>query len=165
MKRISVIILCLMSWAARAGEPVILTISGNIEKDGHHYEQVEYTLSQLQALPQKEMAILHPWSRQFHTYKGPDLSALLQTLFSGERIKTIYLQALNGFSVAANWQELAPYHPILAWSEDEKVMSRRGKGPLWLMLPYDTLSELQQAEFLHYMTWQLSHITVRTEPL
>lgn len=162
MKHIAVMILCLISWGALAREPVILSISGSMTQDGHHHELAEFTLSQLQALPGKEITTQHPWSEQLHTYRGADLSALLANLFAGQDIHTLYLQALNGFSVAVDWQQLAPYQPVLAWSEDGVIMSRRNKGPLWLMLPYHRLSEIQQAEFLHYMAWQLRHITVKT---
>lgn len=164
MKRIGVMILCLMSWGVLAKEPVILSISDSMAQDGHHHELAEFTLSQLQALPQRELTTRHPWSEQRHTYKGADLSALLANLFAGQHIHTLYLQSLNGFSVAVNWQQLAPYQPMLAWSEDDIIMSRRNKGPLWLMLPYERLPEIQQAEFLHYMAWQLNHITVRADP-
>ncbi|MDP5293770.1 molybdopterin-binding protein [Oceanimonas sp. CHS3-5] len=164
MKLLGAIMLWLVSWGTLAGEPVILTISGNIELQGRSHEQVDYTLTQLQALPQGEITTAHPWSEQPRTYRGLDLRVLLEDLFGHARIQTIYLEALNGFSVAVDWQEVAPYDPLLAWSENGRLMSRRDKGPLWLILPYDKAPELQQAEFLHYMAWQLRHIKVRTEP-
>ncbi|WMC09930.1 molybdopterin-binding protein [Oceanimonas pelagia] len=164
MKLLGVVMLWLVSWSALAAEPVILTISGNIELEGRSFEQVDFTLPELQALPQGEVTTAHPWSEQPNTYRGLDLRALLDTLFAHAKIRTLYLEALNGFSVAVDWQEVAPYSPLLAWSENGRLMSRRDKGPLWLILPYDRVSELQQAEFLHYMAWQLRHIKVRTEP-
>lgn len=163
MKLLGIIILWLVSLRGWSQEPVILTISGNIELEGRSYEQVDYTLSQLQRFPQREIITAHPWSEQARTYHGPDLRTLLKTLFAHARIKTLYLEALNGFSVAVDWQQVAPYQPVLAWSENGHRMSRRDKGPLWLMLPYDQASGLQQAEFLHYMAWQLRYIKVRTE--
>ncbi|WP_298715940.1 hypothetical protein [uncultured Oceanisphaera sp.] len=43
-------------------------------------------------------------------------------------------------------------------------MSRRNKGPLWLMLPFDRVPKVQQADLLHFMAWQLSSISVHSEP-
>ncbi|AEY00817.1 oxidoreductase molybdopterin binding protein [Oceanimonas sp. GK1] len=163
MKRLGMLMLWLVSFGSWSQEPVILTIFGNIELEGRSFEQIDYTLPELRALPQGEITTAHPWSEQPRTYRGLDLSALLDTLFAHGKIRTLYLEALNGFSVAVDWQTVAPYGPLLAWSENGRLMSRRDKGPLWLILPYDQAPELQQAEFLHYMAWQLRYIKVRTE--
>ncbi|MCT7655111.1 molybdopterin-binding protein [Oceanimonas sp. NS1] len=164
MKLLGVVVLLLMSWGVRAEEAIVLTISGNIELEGRSHERMDYTLSQLQALPQGEITTAHPWSNTPHTYRGLDLRALLDTLFAHAEVKALYLESLNGFSVVVDWQAVAPYQPLLAWRDNGRLMSRRDKGPLWLMLPYDRVPELQQAKFLHYMAWQLRHIKVRTEP-
>ncbi|WP_375055849.1 molybdopterin-binding protein [Zobellella sp. DQSA1] len=163
MKLIGLVLMLLWPWQGKAAEPVVLTIFGNIQLDGRHYEQLDYTLSELQALPQADITTTHPWVQEPRHYRGPELVAILTGLFGHTRIKTLYLEALNGFSVAVDWQTVAPFHPILAWQEDGRVMGRRDKGPLWLMLPFDQVPELQQADFLHFMAWQLRHVRVHTE--
>ncbi|WP_245880124.1 molybdopterin-binding protein [Zobellella taiwanensis] len=147
-----------------AASPVILTITGNIRHQGESLEQLEFTLEQLQALPQRELTTAHLWAREPHRYLGPDLALLMETLFGHARITTLHLEGLNGYSVAVDWPALAPHQPILAWQENGKTMSRRDKGPLWLLLPFERLSEPQLSDFRHYMVWQLHKIRVFTEP-
>ncbi|PSJ44011.1 molybdopterin-binding protein [Zobellella endophytica] len=162
------LILILLTLVPRGGvaeEPVILTVSGNILWQGQPHERLDYTLKELQAMPQRVITTSHPWGQQPHTYRGPDLVALMSSLFGHARIKTLYLEALNGYSISVDWQKLAPFQPVLAWQENGRVMSRREKGPLWLVLPFDQVPELQQADFLHFMTWQLRQIKVHTEPM
>ncbi|MGR7922343.1 molybdopterin-binding protein [Zobellella denitrificans] len=165
MKLIGLVLMLLLSWQGKAAEPVVLTIVGNIQLEGRSYERLDYTLAELQALPQADITTVHPWVEEARTYRGPELALLLERLFGHARVRTLYLEALNGFSVAVDWQKVAPFTPILAWQENDKVMSRRDKGPLWLMLPFDQVPELQQADFLHFMAWQLRQIRVHTEPM
>ncbi|GAA3549401.1 molybdopterin-binding protein [Zobellella aerophila] len=165
MKRIGWLLM-LLGWqlqAQEAVEPVVLSISGPIIQNGRHLERMDYTLSQLQALPQVNITTSHFWVQDPHTYSGPALRQLLAPLFAHTTIKTLTLGALNGYSVAVDWAKVTPYDPILAWQDNGYGMSRRDKGPLWLMLPYDRVPVLQQAELIHFMVWQLRNIKVQTE--
>ncbi|WP_116475633.1 molybdopterin-binding protein [Zobellella maritima] len=160
------LVLILLGWqlqAQEAMEPVVLSISGPIIEHGQHLDRVDYTLRQLQAFPQDNITTSHVWTRQPHTYTGPALQQLLAPLFAHTTIKTLTLGGLNGYSIAVDWSKVVPYDPILAWQDNGQAMSRRNKGPLWLMLPFDQVPVLQQAEFTHLMVWQLRHIKVQTE--
>ncbi len=164
MRLIGGVLMLLLSWQALAAEPVVLTLYGDMQLDGRQYERIDYSLSELQALPQGKIITAHPWVSEPHQYRGPDLVLLLGQLFGHRRVTSLYLEALNGFSVTVDWSQVAPFSPILAWQDNGRVMSRRNKGPLWLMLPFDRLSEMQQANFRHFMAWQLRVIRVHSEP-
>lgn len=160
------LVLMLLGWqlqAQEAMEPVVLSISGPIIRHGQHLERVDYTLSELRALPQVDITTSHFWVQRPHTYTGPVLKQLLDPLFEHTTIKTLTLGGLNGYSVAVDWAKVAPFDPILAWQDNGLRMSRRDKGPLWLMLPFDQIPMLQQAELIHFMVWQLRNIKVQTE--
>ncbi|MFP2768544.1 molybdopterin-binding protein [Oceanisphaera sp. KMM 10153] len=159
-----ILLLLLLSWQARATEPVVLTLFGDIQLDERQYDRLDFTLSELQALPQADIITAHPWVTRPHHYRGVDLNRLMARLFGHRRVVTLYLETLNGFSVAVDWSKLSPFGSIIAWQDDELVMSRRNKGPLWLMLPFDRVPEVQQADFLHFMAWQLRGIRVLSEP-
>ncbi|GHA29519.1 molybdopterin-binding protein [Oceanisphaera arctica] len=159
-----ILMLLLLSWQAQATEPVVLTLYGDIQLDDRQYDRLDFTLSELQALPQADITTAHPWVTQAHHYHGVDLNRLMARLFGHRRVVSLYLEALNGFSVAVDWPQISPFSPIIAWQEDERLMSRRNKGPLWLMLPYDRVPKVQQADFLHFMAWQLRVIRVLSEP-
>ncbi|MBM7456876.1 hypothetical protein HNR62_002778 [Oceanisphaera litoralis] len=159
-----ILMLLLWSWQAQATEPVVLTLFGDIRLDERQFERLDFTLSELQAMPQSDITTVHPWVNRPHHYRGVDLNRLMARLFGHRRVATLYLESLNGFSVAVDWPQVSPFAPILAWQDDGKVISRRNKGPLWLMLPYDAVPRVRQADFLHFMAWQLRVIRVLSEP-
>lgn len=158
-------LLCFCAGLAQANtEPVILTIYGDIQLHDQRYARIDFTLSEMKALSQADITTAHPWSAQAQHYSGIDLSILLEFLFAQKAIKTLSLEGLNGFSMALEWSSIQDFSPIIAWQENSQLMSRRDKGPLWLMLPFDSVSKVKQADFLHYMVWQLRTIRVYSEP-
>ncbi|ART83067.1 molybdopterin-binding protein [Oceanisphaera profunda] len=165
MRLLAGILLLLLAQVTQAGtEPVILSVYGDIQLDENHYQRLDFTLSELQALTQAEVTTSHPWNTKAQHYRGVDLNALFQQLFAQKHITSLNLEALNGFSVMLDWSKINEFSPILAWQEDGQLMSRRNKGPLWLVLPFDQMSKVKQAEFMHYMAWQLKVIRVYSEP-
>lgn len=165
MKLVGGLLMILLSWQLQATtEPVILSVYGDIRINDRHYDQMDFTLSELQAFTQSNITTAHPWSTEPQSYLGVDMNALFGSLFSNRRVLSLQLEALNDFSVAVDWSQVAPFSPILAWQENGKIMTRRNKGPLWLMLPFDRASKVQQANFLHLMAWQLRAIRVYSEP-
>lgn len=165
MKLIGGILMVLLSWQVLAAkEPVVLTVYGDITLNNHHYNRQDFTLSELQALTQAEITTAHPWSTEPHHYRGVDMNSLLNFLFSHRRVLSLQLEALNNFSIDVSWEQISSHSPILAWQENKQVMSLRNKGPLWLVLPFDQVSKVQQADFLHFMVWQLRVIRVYSEP-
>lgn len=165
MKLLSGILMMLLLWTAQASaEPVVLTVYGNIELNEQQHTQLDFTLSELQALTQADMTTAHPWSAEPRRYRGVDMISLLNNLFSQKNILSLQLEALNDFSVVVNWDQISSYSPILAWQENKQTMSLRNKGPLWLILPFDQVPQIQQADFLHFMIWQLRVIRVHSEP-
>ncbi|ART79968.1 molybdopterin-binding protein [Oceanisphaera avium] len=159
-----ILLLCGMGVAHALPEPIVLTMYGDIEHQGQYYPQWDFTLSELQALPQAQITTAHPWSTQPHTYSGVDLTALLASLFSDKTVSSLSLEALNGFSIALDWADIKIYQPILAWQDNNHIMTQRNQGPLWLMLPFDQVPRIKQADFIHFMVWQLRTIKVITEP-
>lgn len=162
------LVIILVLWmnigSAQAQQPNVLSVLGDIKLDGHQYHQLDFTLDELQALPQAEINTITPWTTESHRYRGVDLVLWFNQLFENRRINSITLEALNNFSVTVDWSKIKSFTPVLAWQDNGKVMSRRDKGPLWLMLPFDRVPKLQQAEFLHFMAWQIRVIRVQSEP-
>lgn len=165
MKLVGGMLMLMLSWQVLASsEPVVLSVYGDIRVNDRHYDQMDFTLSELQALTQSDITTAHPWSIAPQHYHGVDMNALFGLLFNHRRVLSIQLEALNDFSVAVDWSQIEAFSPILAWQEDEQVMTRRNKGPLWLVLPFDQVPKVQQADFLHFMVWQLRAIRVSSEP-
>lgn len=143
---------------------VILTITGDIKHanqmaDGASSAKPSayFSLGMLQALPQHTIKTQSPWVDKPHSYKGPRVSDLLQ-LVEGQG-KYITLTALNDFQVKVDWDLIKKFEPILAWEDDGKVMTRRGKGPLWLILPLDEAG-LRGNQYHDAMVWQLKQLQI-----
>lgn len=165
MKQLAGILILLCSWQALASaEPVVLTVYGDIELNEQKYNRLDFTLSELQAFAQADITTSHPWSSEQRGYHGVDINNLFDVLFSQQKVLSFQLEALNDFGMTINWQKIAPYSPILAWQENQRTMSLRNKGPLWLMLPFDQVPKVKQADFLHFMVWQLRVMRVHSEP-
>lgn len=137
--------------------PTILTISGTIQhtQDG---QTAKLDLVTLQSLESDTFTMQTRWSNSQHRYHGPRLSAILN--YVGAQGNHIRLTALNDYSVEFERQYMTQYEPIVAWSEDEKPLSVREKGPLWLMLPHHQYPELNSEINTGRMIWQLSKIEI-----
>ncbi|WP_417617159.1 molybdopterin-binding protein [Oceanisphaera sp.] len=165
MKLLAGMLMFVLSWPLQAvSEPVILSVYGDIRINDRHYGRMDFTLSELQALTQGHITTTHPWTREPRSYQGVDLNVLFGFLFRHRRVLGLQLETLNDFSVAVDWSEIAPLSPILAWQENGTLMTRRNKGPLWLMLPFERLSDIQQTNYVPLMAWQLRAIRVYSDP-
>ncbi|MFM2484855.1 molybdopterin-binding oxidoreductase [Celerinatantimonas yamalensis] len=144
--------------SVQASAPVVLTISGHIQaKNGSH--RVDFTVADLQKLPQQRYRTLNPWVSTPHTYQGPRLTDLLKRV--GAHSQKLTLVALNDYRLDLNLTDIRKYQPIVAWSDNGQQMSLREHGPLWLMLPVSQYSELKASRYNQYMIWQLRQIIVQ----
>ena len=137
--------------------PVILSITGNIQntQDG---KTARLDLAQLEALKSNTFTLQTRWSDSTHSYHGPLLSAILN--YVGAKGDHFRLTALNEYSIEFERHYMETYEPILALSEDEKPLSIREKGPLWLILPHHKFPELNAEQHTGRMIWQLSQIEI-----
>ncbi|CAG8998729.1 MAG: hypothetical protein CENE_00689 [Candidatus Celerinatantimonas neptuna] len=154
---IMVFFLSVFSAQGRASDRVILSVSGAITKGGEVH-RVDFTLAELKALPQYVFKTKNPWVSEPHKYRGPRLSAILKKVGAGSDRLTLI--ALNDYQIDLNFKKIQKYHPILAWSDNGKIMSVRDRGPLWLMLPVFRYPELKDNQYNSYMVWQLRRIIV-----
>jgi hypothetical protein len=143
---------------AKPQGPIVLTVRGLIEETNRG-KDADFDLAMLQSLPQYNITTLHPWIESRHSYKGPRLADVLSQV--GAHSQQLTLVALNDYQVDLDFDEIAKFNPILAWSENDRVMKVRDKGPLWLMLPIDEYPELLQIPYNDFMVWQLRSIIVK----
>ncbi|WP_052704077.1 molybdopterin-dependent oxidoreductase [Vibrio nigripulchritudo] len=133
----------------------ILTVSGQVEKSR------KYSLEQIQSFPQLLITTNTPWTNEAHSYKGPTLEDILND--AKAKGSWLTLKALDKYQVTVDFERIRQFKPILAWEDNGKKMTVRGKGPLWLILPKDHHKELEAQIFNDYMIWQLVTIDVFSE--
>ena len=150
---------------ATAAFPVILgqaalAAESNLVIDGdlNGGAPVSLTDNNLLALPQTHIDTSTQWTKGFHRFSGPLLADLLYRYNAGPG--DLRLAAINTYSVTVNRNLITKDAPIIANRIDGKPFSRRNKGPLWVIFPYDKSTNYQGELIFAASVWQLSQITV-----
>ncbi len=137
--------------------PVLLTINGNIGIK-NTADAAVFDADLLDALPQKSFVTTTPWFKEPTKFTGPLLRDVLQALkANGTSIKAT---ALNDYKVSIPMQDALKYDVILARQVDGKIISVREKGPLFVIYPFDSATELRNLTYYNRSIWQLKALSV-----
>ena len=133
-----------------------LTLGGGDE----NAEISEFTLEDLAGFPQATIVTEHSFADGKVAYRGPLVRNLIERLAleEGDALRFV---AANDYSIEIPISDFTDYDVILAMEADGKPLSRREKGPLWLMYPISDNDELKDPTYTHRLIWQV----VRIEPL
>lgn len=153
----------LASWAlpARALEPptgtVVLTLQGRIRmpNDG---KRAQFDMAMLEALPQRTLQTKTPWYTQPRRFTGPLLRDVLAA--AGAQGSNLRLMALNDYQVDMPMDDPMRHDVVIARLMDDKPMTVRDKGPLFIIYPFDAQPELRSAIYYGRSAWQLRTIEV-----
>lgn len=138
--------------------PVVLTVSGAIgHSNGDGVAQFDQAM--LDALPQRSTVTTTPWYEGPQHFSGPLLSGVLEAV--GATGSIIQVTALNDYSAEIPLQDVLSYPVILADRLDDKLLSVRDKGPLFVIYPFDEFRELYDEVHFGRSVWQINAITVK----
>jgi len=118
---------------------------------------LDLSLEKLSALPQVTVVTENEFSDGKVAYRGPLVRDVLGQLGLGEA-QSVRLIAANDYFVDIPTQDFRDYDAILAMEADGKQLSRRDKGPLWLMYPISDHAELRDPVYLRRLIWQVVRI-------
>ncbi|WP_323767036.1 molybdopterin-dependent oxidoreductase [Marinovum sp.] len=136
---------------------VILTVSGNVQAT-NATGKAEFDLAMLEALPVTEFTTSTIWTEGTHTYTGVALETFLDAVAAeGTRLEAM---AINDYSVEIPISDAIEGGPILAYKVDGAPMSRREKGPIWLIYPYDQSVDYRSETIYTRSIWQLDRLHV-----
>ena len=135
--------------------PVLLTISGAIA-DTDASGTARFDLDTLRALPAVTFETTTIWTEGRQTFTGVSLATLLESV--GASGTSIRATAINDYSVSIPADDWAAGAAIVAYLNNGEPMSLRGKGPLWIVYPYDTSSAFQTEVIYSRSIWQLDRI-------
>jgi hypothetical protein len=137
-----------------------LAAESNLVLDGDLNGRAPVSLvdENLLALPQTHINTSTQWTKGVHRFSGPLLADLLSRYSAGPG--DLRLAAINSYSVTVNRNLITQDAPIIANRIDGKPFSRRNKGPLWVIFPYDKSAQYQGELVFAASVWQLSQITV-----
>jgi hypothetical protein len=145
--------------AAELGKPageVILTIDGMIG-NANAGGTAEFDLQMLEEMPKVTITTATPWTEGAATFEGVLLKDLLASVAAGGA--NLSAIALNDYAAPLPASD-AETGAIVAYKIDGQYMPVRGKGPLWIMYPFDERPELKTEAVYSRCAWQLRRLTV-----
>lgn len=118
---------------------------------------LDLSLATLEELPQATVVTENEFANGRVAYRGPLVRDVLAQLgLDGET--QVRLVAANDYFVDIPTEDFRAYDAILAMEADGKPLSRRDKGPLWLMYPISDHPELNDPIYLRRLIWQVVRI-------
>ena len=120
-------------------------------------QTLDLTLADLADLPQVEVRTENEFSDGVVAYRGPLVRDVLAKL-GLDRLQNVRFVAVNDYYVDIPTSDFADYDAILAMEADGKPLSRRDKGPLWLMYPISDNAALRDPIYLRRLIWQVIRI-------
>jgi hypothetical protein len=136
---------------------VVLTISGKVGEP-NSAKGAEFDMAMLEKLPQHTMTTQTPWEKTPTTFSGPLLRDVLAAArASGTTLKAV---ALNDYKTTIPLSDTQAFDMVLASRMNGKAIPVRTKGPLFIVYPYDTRSELRSTTYYERSAWQLRSLTI-----
>jgi hypothetical protein len=134
--------------------PAILHISGKVTPA----TGLEMDLEALDALPQHDFTTNTPWTKEPHSYRGPLLrDVLARVKAQGTTIKAV---ALNDYQISIPVDDAGKHDVILATRIDGKPIPVRGRGPIFVIYPFDSKPELKGKTYFERAIWQLKSLRI-----
>ena len=133
---------------------VILTIQGAQSPT----QDMQFSLSALEALDQTEVVTTTVWTEGVQTFQGVSLKALAELLAVTEGSFEVW--AANDYLAEIPVSDAVEGGPIIAYRLNGAQMSLRDKGPLWLIYPYDSNPRYRSEVIYSRSVWQLDRIIV-----
>jgi hypothetical protein len=137
--------------------PVVLTLTGRLRRPNEG-DRAHFDMEMLAALPQTSYSTRTPWYAQARRFTGPLLRDVLTA--AGAHGSTLRLVALNDYRVEMPVDDVQRHDVVLARLLDDRPMSVRDKGPLFVIYPFDAEPALRSAVYYARSAWQLRTIDV-----
>jgi len=137
---------------------VLLTLSGDLtnQTTGAADGTVTLDLEMLKAMPTQVFTTSTIWIEGEIEFTGVSLAAVLD--YAGATGSTIVAIASNDYKVEIPTDGLSANAPVVAYLMNGSEMSARGKGPLWIVYPYDDDAKYRTEVIYSRSIWQLDRI-------
>jgi len=136
--------------------PVILTISGKIEQT-NSTAGAQFDKEMLEAIGRASITTRSEVSDVPQVFEGVPLRAVLDRV--GAKGKAMRATALNDYVSMVPLEDLQ-FEPILAMRIDNRALTVRDKGPLWIVYPRDAHKVLQDTRYDSRWVWQVSKLNI-----
>lgn len=139
-------------------ETPILVIEGKIRVKNVGSE-AHFDRAMIEALGMTSITTSTPWFNGEVKFEGVLLDKVMQAV--GAEGNEVLAVALNDYRTTIPIADFARYGVVLALKRDGEYMPVSDKGPLFIVYPYDSDSELQSQQFYARSAWQLARLIVR----
>jgi hypothetical protein len=137
--------------------PIELTLTGRLRKPNTG-DRALFDMPMLAGLTQQSFTARTPWYAQARKFTGPLLRDVLTA--AGAQGKLLRLSAVNDYRAEMPLDDAMRFDVIVARLLDDQPMGVRDKGPLFVVYPFDSRSELRSALYFSRSVWQLRTIEV-----
>jgi hypothetical protein len=135
--------------------PAMLTITA-----GEHVAAL--SAADIAALPQHEVQTGNEFIDGVSVFTGPlGRDVLAAAMAAAPDATEAVAVALNDYEVVIPLSDFLDYDVVFATALDGAPLSRRDKGPIWVMYPVDHHPELRQSIYDNRQIWQLKAVTLR----
>lgn len=134
---------------------IILSVSGAIGKTNDGQSAV-FDMDMLRAMPSHTTTTTTIWTEGEQVFEGVALQHILETLDASGSV--VLASAINDYTVEIPLDSLSETAPIIAYSQNGEAMSRRQKGPLWIIYPYDSDPAFRTEVVYSRSIWQLDRL-------
>ncbi len=138
--------------------PVVLTVEGRITHTNQG-AKAQFDMQMLERLPQRTFTTRTPWYPQAVTFTGPLLRDVIAA--AGGQGGTITAVALNDYKTEIPLDDVYRHDVIVARLMNNRPMPVREKGPLFIVYPFDTKTELRTELYYNRAAWQLNVLRLR----
>jgi len=142
---------------------VLLTIDGNITVSNatvNDQPVAQFDLELLKSLGETTYTTSSPWTVESQ-FTGVRLNTLLDAVGVNHNASIIRATALNDYRFDLEGLPLDRYPIMVAYEKNDKLLTLRELGPLWIVFPWDLHPELLKSEKNKASSvWQLLSLTV-----
>ncbi len=143
---------------AKPTEKPILSIAGKIERTNEGGSAI-FDRAMLEQLGPDGFQTSTPWYAGSVRFDGLRMARLMQAVGATGSIVTAV--ALNDYTTDIPISDFEQYGVILAIKRDGAYMPVRDKGPLFIIYPFDSASELKSQKFYSRSAWQVAKLIVK----
>jgi len=122
--------------------------------------EARFSEADLLALPQVTIRTRTEFTDGVVEFVGPLARDAVASIKTGTATG-VHLVAANDYAIDIPLSDLLNYDVILAMQANGERLSRRDKGPIWLMYPLDDHAELQDSQYNIRLIWQLTRMELR----
>lgn len=132
-----------------------------IDPSGTEHELTDHDFAEL---PWKTLVTHTAWTEGPRSFEGVLVRDVLSTVgigYDSQNVRPVLAIALNDYRISIPMSDFFEFDVMIARKMDGKPMTRRDKGPYWIVYPRDQNTDLAEPHYDHRWVWQLWRLQVQ----